>query len=314
MLSTPQISLSKIDVENELLHNGYRDNFEESLIKAIGIFHPKNLNRRVSDKEIRYMQMHIKGELDYDDLKLAIDHFGEKLACNIFSNGNGSEFNSLKSDLMAIKEDLIKAENEDSPKYVSPEVGKELQDHATGNYAPSHSLHTNNGLGDNASTWKGKFNDGYVWRLFSDGYIRDIELNMVKALFLERYDIIPSDYEARNIAVLLNKERRIFEGQILQGEIGDSPTVKNAISMITNEGKKLGLSYEKTDRMGREARNACSKYDNEAGKIIGKAKIDGDSPELEQRTARLFKNFIEGNNLNANNCVALLAKMFRRKN
>ena len=310
-MSTPQISIEKI--EQELLHNGFRENFEESLQKAIEdsrIY----VKRSPSDKEIRYMQMHLDGELDYDDLKLAISHFGEKMTCLIFCNGNLGEFISLKRDLLAIKNDLIKAEEGESNRHVSVEEGKELQDPVTGNYAPSHSLHTNNGLGENASSWVGKFNSGYVWRLFSDGYIRDIEPFMVKQLFMDRYGILPSDLEAGRIAILMNKERRIFEGQMLQGEIGDSSTTKNAISMITNEGKKLGLSYEKTDRMGREARLSCSKFDHEAGKIIAKATIDGDSPELQQRTARFFKNFIENNNMNANNCVTLLTKMFSRKN
>lgn len=310
-MSTPQISIEK--VEQELLHNGFRDNFEQSLKTAIELHHI-DIKRKVSDREIRYMQMHLKGELDYDDLQLAIDHFGEKVTCNIFCSGNLAELYSLKTDLKAIKDDLIEAEKGASNVYVSKEKGKELQDPVSGNYAPAHSLHINNGLGENASSWAGKFNTGYVWRLFSDGYIRDITADMVKQLFMDRYDILPSDLEAERTALLMNKERRIFEGQMLQGEIGDSATTKNAISMITNEGKKLGLSYEKTDKMGREARQSCSKFDHEAGKIIAKAKIDGDSPELEQRTARFFKNFMESINMNASNCVALLTKMNSRKN
>ncbi len=88
------------------------------------------------------------------------------------------------------------------------------------------------------------------------------------------------------IAEQLNKERRVLEGLLLQGDIGDSPTTKDAISIITNEGKKLGLAYDKTDQMGRIARQRCAKYDHEIGKIVGKATIEGATPEITQKYVR----------------------------
>lgn len=294
-------------VEQELFHNKYRDSFDESLQNAIAIHHI-DVKRKTTDAELRYMQMHLNGELDYDELKLLIKRFGEKTACLIICNGNTSEFESLKRDLKGNKDYLEEAEEKESPLYVSKDVGKELQSSSNGNYAPAHATHLGNGLGDNAGY------NGYVWQLFVDGYMREITSKMVKKLFMDRYEILLTDFESNRITVTLNKERRAIEMKLLNSDIGESPSTKDAISIITKHSVKLGLDYEKTDRFGKEARIACSKFDHEAGKIIGKAKIDGDTPELEQRTARFFKNFIESNNMNANNCVALLTKMFNRKN
>ena len=303
----PISQLSMDIVKQELFQNKYRDSFEVSLQKAIEI-KGIDIKRKSSDAEIRFMQMHFKGELDYDELQLAIEKFGEKMACIIFSNGNIHEFNSLTKDLLAMKIDMEEAETSESALNVSHDLGKELQASKTGSYAPAHATHFGNGLGDDAGY------NGYVWQLFADGYMREITGKMVKKLFMDRYNILPSDFDAGVIAVTLNKERKAIEMKILNSDLGESPSTKDAISTITKEGVKLGLDYEKTDRLGKEARIACSKFDHEAGKIIGKAKVEGDSPELERRTARFVKNFIESTNLNASNCVALLTKMVSRNN
>jgi len=299
-------------IKQEFL-NQYRENFEESLEKAIktggGTI---NIHKEVSVQEIHYMQMYMDGDMTWKKLNNIISRMGEKMTCNIFSNGNLAEFNDWKLGLKAIEEDEAKARMEESPKYVSEDVGKMMQDHSTGDHAPTHSTHFGNGLGDNAG-FVSRYNTGYVWRLFADGYIRQIDIPMVKKLFFERYELIPSDLEAKSIADLLNKERRIFEGQMLQGEIGDSPMVKDAVSIVTNEGKKKGLSYQRTDAMGREVRRACEKLERDAGKIIGKAKVQGATPELEQKYAKMVSNVLDETNMTWDNFIACLFKI-KRKN
>ena len=299
-------------IKQEFL-NQYRENFEESLEKAIktggGTI---NIHKEVSVQEIHYMQMYMDGDMTWKKLNNIISRMGEKMTCNILSNGNLAEFNDWKLGLKAIEEDEAKARMEESPKYVSEDVGKMMQDHSTGDHAPTHSTHFGNGLGDNAG-FVSRYNTGYVWRLFADGYIRQIDIPMVKKLFFERYELIPSDLEAKSIADLLNKERRIFEGQMLQGEIGDSPMVKDAVSIVTNEGKKKGLSYQRTDAMGREVRRACEKLERDAGKIIGKAKVQGATPELEQKYAKMVSNVLDETNMTWDNFIACLFKI-KRKN
>jgi hypothetical protein len=261
------------------------------------------------------MQMYVTGQLTNAELKLAISRFGEKTACMIFSNGNLSEFIELQRDLKAIEEDEEKAEQGISNRHVTVEEGKMFQDHEKGTHAPSHSLHHNQGLGENAG-FVSRFNRGYVWRLHADGFIRELKIEDVKMLFAERYTVIPSDDEAQKIAYILNKERKIFEGQMLQGDIGDSPTTKDAISIITNEGKKKGMPYDKTDQLGRQARKKCSKYDHEIGKIVGKATIEGATEDLTQKYARHVTKFISENNMNSDNFVELLLRAipkFKRK-
>lgn len=305
LLSSPQVTM-----EHEFL-NQYRDNFSESLKKAIsqsGI----NIKKEVTAQEVHFMQMYMNGDITWSKVKDLIERMGEKMVCNIFSNGNLGEFNEWKKDLKAIEEDMAKADKDGSAKYVSEDVGKAMQDHATGDHAPTHSTHFGNGLGDNAG-FVSRYNTGYVWRLFADGYIRQIDTPMVKKLFFERYDIIPSELEAKTIADLLNKERRIFEGQVLQGDIGDSKIVKDAVSIITNEGKKKGLSYQKTDAMGKEVRRACEKIERDAGKIIGKAKVEGATPEITQKYAKMVSNVIEETNMTWDNFIACLFKI-KKKN
>lgn len=305
LLSSPQVTM-----EHEFL-NQYRDNFDESLKKAInqsGI----NIQKEVTAQEIHFMQMYMDGDITWTKVKNLIDRMGEKTVCNIFSNGNLAEFNDWKKDLQAIESDLKNADKNGSSMYVTEDVGKLMQDHTTGDHAPTHSTHFGKGLGDNAG-FVSRYNTGYVWRLFADGYIRQIEPTMVKKLFFERYDIIPSELEAKTIADLLNKERRIFEGQVLQGNIGDSKIVQDAVSIITNEGKKKGLSYQKTDAMGKEVRRACEKIERDAGKIIGKAKVDGATPEITQKYAKMVSNVIEETNMTWDNFISCLFKI-KKKN
>jgi len=299
-------------MEHEFL-NQYRDNFEESLKKVIhtggtGI----NIHKEVSAQEIHYMQMYMDDNITWSKVKDLIERMSEKTVCNIFCNGNLAEFNDWKDDLKSIEEDMKLARTDENPKYVSEDVGKMMQDHTTGDHAPAHSTHFGNGLGDNAG-FVSRYNTGYVWRLFADGYIRSIDSIMVKKLFFERYDIIPSELEAKTISDLLNKERRIFEGQMLQGDIGDSKIVRDAISIVTNEGKKHGLSYQKTDAMGKEVRRACEKIERDAGKIIGKAKVEGATPEITQKYAKMVSNVIEETNMTWDNFISCLFKI-KKKN
>ncbi len=299
-----EVTIQRFETE---FNNKFRENFEDSLVKAINLS-GIDITKKPSVKEIHYMEMYMNGEITHQELELAISRVGEKTACMLFCNGNMAPFNDWKRALKAIEEDLEKADKGVIGRLVSVEDGKMFQDHEKGTHAPSHSLHLNGGLGENAG-WVGRFNKGYVWRLFADGTIKEIKDEDVKLLFKERYNIIPSDYEAKMIAMQLNKERRVLEGLILQGDIGDSPTTKDAISIITNEGKKLGLAYDKTDQMGRIARKRCAKYDHEIGKIVGKVTIEGATPEVTQKYVRHVSKFIAENNMNADNFVELLLRL-----
>jgi hypothetical protein len=300
-----EVTLERLQTE---FNNKYRENFEESLQNAISLT-GINISKKPTDKEIRLMQMYVNGDLTHDEMELAISRFGEKTACMIFSHGNLTEFNDLRRDLKAIAEDSEKADEGISGRYVTVEEGKAFQDHEKGTHAPSHSLHLNGGLGDNAG-YVGRFTKGYVWRLFADGTIREVDEDDIKLLFFERYDVIPSSYEAGLIASKLNKERKVLEGMLLQGDIGDSPTTKDAISIITNEGKKKGLAYDKTDQMGREARKKCAKYDHEIGKIVGKATIEGASPEIAKKYATHVTKFASELGITQDNFVELLLRAF----
>ena len=299
-----EVTIQRFETE---FSNKYRENFEESLVKAINLS-GIDVTKKPTVKEIHYMQMYMKGEVTHEELELAISRVGEKTACNIFTNGNKAEFIDWRNALKSIAEDLEKADKGVIGRLVSVEDGKMFQDHEKGTHAPSHSLHLNGGLGENAG-WVGRFNKGYVWRLYADGTIKEIKEDDVKLLFKERYNVIPSSYEAKMIAEIMNKERRVLEGLLLQGDIGDSPTTKDAISIITNEGKKLGLAYDKTDQMGRLARKKCAKYDHEIGKIVGKATIEGATPEITQKYVRHVSKFISENNMNADNFVELLLRL-----
>jgi len=290
--------------------NQYRENFDESLekvIKVSGI----NIQKEITPHELHFLQMYMDGDITYKKLEAFIKRLGEKTVCNIFNNGNLAEFYDWKKDLKCIQEDMEKASKGINPKYVTVEEGKAFQDHDKGHYAPAHATHLNNGLGDNAG-FVSRYNTGYVWRLFADGYIRQIDAIMVKKLFVDRYEIIPSNIEAKNIADLMNRERRIFEGQVLQGNIGDSRMVQDAVSIVTNEGKKKGLSYEKTDRMGKEVRRACEKLERDAGKIIGKAKVEGATDEITQKYARVVSNVLEETNMTWDNFIACLFKIKKK--
>ena len=298
-----EVTLERYESE---FKNKYRENFEESLNEAINLSGVV-VTRKPTVKEIHYMQMYMNGEVTHEELQLAISRVGEKTACMIFCNGNLSEFNDWKKDLKSIADDMEKAERGISGRLVTVEEGKAFQDHEKGTHAPSHATHNNSGLGENAG-FVGRFNRGYVWRLFADGTVRDLNEDDVKLLLLERYDMIPSSYEAKMIALRLNKERRVLEGLLLQGDIGDSPTTKDAISIITNEGKKKGLAYDKTDQMGRVARKQCAKYDHEIGKIVGKVSIEGASAEIEKKYSTHVSKFIAENNLNADNVVELILR------
>ena len=157
-------------------------------------------------------------------------------------------------------------------------------------------------------------NRGYVANLFKKGYIRQIQSGGAKQLvFLETGEII-SDYEANVVARALNHERIIIEANMIQNVHGDSKTTKQAISIITNEGKKKSWNYPKTNDLGLEVRKECQKYDNEFGKLLAYAKTGQLKDEKKrQKASRLIFNIIKALNVNVDDCVATVTKMNTKK-
>lgn len=289
----------------------YRNSFEESLTKSLRI-RGINTKKEISISDAVMMKQFMDKGINYDGLRKWIKKYGEKSIIHNLFNGNRYEFNGFVDSLKAIKADLEKTESDENQVYVTSETGKMLHDPKKGDHAPAHATHFNQGLGSDAG-WVGLHNMGYVAKLFADGFLQKIDSVGAKSLVYEWYGLIISEAEAFAVAEDLNRDRRNFEGKMLQGTIGDSKTVKDAISIITNKGKADGMSYEKTNMLGVEVRKTCQKFDSVAGKIIGRAKIDGDSQELNSKTARLFANILEGTAQNTGNVLALLEKMIKIK-
>lgn len=300
-MSNPTVVVSKQEAFNK-----FKENWEESLEKAITVTGVQT-NREVKPSDLHQMQMYLNNEISYKELVYMISKFGKKIMCNNLCNGNMAQFNDYVQSLKSI-DDESEGDTVDE-RYVSVEEGKALQDHEKGNYAPSHATHLNQGLGSDAGKVS-RNNNGYVWKLFAHGYIQTLSIMDVKEMMKDLFQMIPSDYEAQEIANIMNKERKVFEGKILQGEIGDSKLTKSAISIITNRGKDKGLNYEKTDMLGRKARKITEDTESAFGKIIGKATVDGDSIELNRKTVSAIKKLIDNTNQDSANIGALLRKAF----
>jgi len=142
LLPVSELTVQQLDTE---FKSKYRENFEETLLKAINLS-GIDITRNPTTKEVHYMQMYLQGEITSYELELIVKEFGIKNACLIFSNGNLTEFNDYRSALKSIADDIEKAEGGYSSRHVSVEDGKMFQDHEKGTHAPSHSLHLNNGL------------------------------------------------------------------------------------------------------------------------------------------------------------------------
>ena len=101
MLPMSELTLERLQTE---FNSQYRENFEDSLKKAINLS-GINTSKQVSAKELHYMQIYVNGDINHDELQLIISRIGEKTACNIFCNGNLAEFNDWRKDLKAIADD-----------------------------------------------------------------------------------------------------------------------------------------------------------------------------------------------------------------
>jgi len=228
------------------------------ITNEMGIEKRSNLKKR----EYRYMQRFIKGTITDDQFKLLIKKFGEKEICRNCFNSSWEEFEAYKLDLQAIKIDDEDVAKNGAYRTVSEADGKAFQDPKYGTYIPTHTTHFDKNLGDTAG-FVSLGNRGYVANLFKKGYIRKIQSGGAKQLVYKETGEIISDYEAIVVAQALNQERIIIEANMIQNVHGDSKTTKQAISIITNEGKKKNWNYPKTNDLGLEVRKECQKYDNE---------------------------------------------------
>ena len=292
--------------QGKFLCNPFRENFEESLSRSIGSKHGIDLQRRLKQKDSIRMQMLFDGVVDSEIFEGWIKNDGVKYICKTFFGSTMSELDAYRKALRSMRKDMEDYREENY--YMSEEDGKLLHSSENADHTPPHPAHFNKGLGENAG-FVARNKHGYVYQLFADGYLRKIDVFGVKKLLFERYEIIVSDNEASMIAEDLNTDRLVFLGKSLQGEIGDSPMVRDAVSAITTEGKTKGLSYENTYQKGIQVRQVCSKIEHEAGKIVGKAIVEGNSQELNSKTARMVFNLIQGTQQNVGNVLALVSKI-----
>lgn len=297
-------------IETDVLPTKMRENFEESLENSLKI-RGVNIQRKISKKEEVLIKKFRDENLTSVQFEKLIQSFGEKTVILNCFNGNRFEYEGFRAGLKSIEDDYAKARRGENPRYFSAEEGKVIHDRIVGDHAPAHTTHLNSGLGSDAG-FVGRNNRGYVAMLFADGYLQKIDGRCAQDLVFQLYGIQISEMEAIQIADDLNRDRRLYEAKALQGDIGDSKTVKHAISIITNEGKKKGFNYEKTNTMGIEVRKTCAKLDNELGKIIGTAKIKGDSPELNTKTARVFANILNGTSQDTDIVLSLVMKILRK--
>ena len=297
--------MSKVSYEQmELLSSPVRENFEESFSRSIDN-HGIHIKKQNKQKDLERMQLLLDDDVDIEAFESWVKEDGKKYICKTLFNSEMSAFEAYHKELRLLRQDRDNFHEGDH--YMNEEDGKLLQGQS-GDHTPAHPAHFNKGLGENAG-FVTRNNHGYVWQLFADGYLRKIELAGVKSLLFQRYQIMVSDHEADKIAQDLNNDRLVFLGKSLQGDIGDSPMTKDAVSMITSQGKTNSLSYEATYSKGLEVRKVCSKLEHEAGKIIGKACVEGNSPELNSKTARVIYNFIQGTNQDMENILAQISKM-----
>lgn len=289
----------------QYLKNEVESTIEDSLkngIRELGI----NLKRDVSDHEYHIMEKYMQGEISYDDIVDYEKVYSIKLMCLWLSNGNLAEYNSTKADLKAIDEAEESKLKDENPLCVSIEVGKQLQDKITGNYAPAHTTHFEKGLGINHGLIS-RNDAGLVYHLFKKGVLREITIHEVKTMIFNDFGIIISDIEGEKLKVRIDRDRKIKEGQMLQGEIGDSKLVKDAISIITNKGKEKHMTYEQTNILGTNARKMMDAL-KETGKIAGKAQIQSDKDELERKFAKAISNYAEAGGMDISNIISCVAK------
>ena len=279
------------------------------ITNEMGIEKRSNLQKR----EYRYMERFINGTITHDQFILLIKKFGEKEICRNCFNSCWELFDDYKRGLEAIKKDDEDVAKNGTYRTVSEADGKAMQDPKHGTYIPTHTTHFDKNLGDTAG-FVSLGNRGYVANLFKKGYIRKIQSGGAKQLVFQETGEIISDYEAIVVAQALNQERIIIEANMIQNVHGDSKTTKQAISIITNEGKKKNWSYPKTNDYGLEVRKECQKYDNEFGKLLAYAKTGQIKDEKKrQKASRLIFNIIKALNVNVDDCVATVTKMNTKK-
>jgi len=306
-----------MEVDSQLAKQALQTNsFVEHFDKALErILNEMGIERRskLTKREYRYMEQFLKGNTTFKKFNKLIEKFGEKEICRNCFNSSWNEFYEYKKILQSIEVDRIDVEKNGKYQPLTEEEGKAIQDPRTGNHIPALMTHFEKNLGDLAG-FVSLSNRGYVAELFKQGYIRKITPESAKRLVFEATHEVISDIESHSVAHGLNQERMIIEANMIQNVHGDSKTTKQAISIITNAGKKNSWTYAKTNELGTEVRKECQKYDNEFGKLIAYAKTEEIPLEKKEgKASRLLFNMMKAMNLNVDNCVASITKMNSKK-
>lgn len=265
-----------------------------------------------SRAELEYMTKFMENDLTVKEFDELIKRFGENTVCVNCFNGSKALLQDSRIALVAIENDLEYAKDHEPRALYSGQQGKEIHDPLKGDHAPTHATHFNNGLGDNAG-WVSRNRKGYVWELSAEGVVPQVDEKKTQRMIFEQYHKILTLQEAKEYSDEINRAIKNYLANALQGTIGDSKTAKLAVSIITKEGTKKSWNYEKTNAIGIEVRQACEKYDQEIGKLVGYAKVHGHDEKTDRKLARTVTNLCNTMNVDVGNFYSLLGKILRMK-
>ena len=118
---------------------------------------------------------------------------------------------------------------------------------------------------------------------------------------------------ATKIAMDINRQRLIFEGQLFTGKIGDDQLTKKALEKVTAYCKKRNMSYEHSNEMGNRTRMLTKQVENIIGNEIGSLVTKEESIGTAEMIAKTITKLCTVLNTPVEDVGGLIQRPMRKK-
>ena len=285
---------------------------QQIVTKSLKQFNYSTYKQDLSGRLYEFMKHVSNRPMSKAEVESAIEEFGMKNVITYLFNGDrGSYFDTLKAfndeeyEKQLIRDGL-------HPLYVTEEEAKMYHSRdGIGTHSPIISSHFTR-LGSSHGKESASSN-GLIYDLFKSRVLIELTPEGLMEYVFNEYHRMLSKPLAVKIAFDINKQRKIFEGRMFTGEIGDDRMTKQALIQVNRHCKESNISFETSNELGQITRKLIHNIEQNMGREIGKMVVNDKGVDRPRMIAKIAVRLSEIMNTPVEDVGALLSRPMRMR-
>ncbi len=288
-----------------------QEKMESIVTKSLKKFNVSTYKQTLSRRLFEFMEDISNRPISKAELDSAVEEFGEKNVISyVFSGDRGSYYDTVKAfNDESYERELIK--DGLHPLFVTEEDAKMY--HSV-EHIGTHSqvINTNNTRIGTAHGKESVASNGLVYDLFKSRVLIELTAEGLMEHVFQEYNRVITKPIATKIVDDINKQRKIFEGRIFTGELGDDELTKRALRKVKKHCIDNQTSFETSDYLGQKARKMSHDISRNLGTEIGNIVLNEQGLDNADIIARFAKKLCTALNVPVEDAGALMTRPLKK--